>query len=98
RSDRDWSSDVCSSDLPSGAISGVLERAPEIAPDGLVLALRVEALRYRTEERACAGRVELFGAARDARGAAGYESLELRRGARVQIGRASCRERVWGGV
>jgi competence protein ComEC len=66
-------------------LTGVLERAPEIAPDGLVLALRVEALRYRTEERACAGRVELFGAARDARGAAEYESLELRRGARVRV-------------
>src|SRR5438874_2542589 len=66
-------------------LTGVLERAPEIAPDGLVLALRVEGLRYKTEEHACAGRVELFGPAREARVAAEYESLELRRGARVRV-------------
>src|SRR2546421_129375 len=66
-------------------LTGVLERAPEIAPDGLVLALRVEGLRYKTGEHACAGRVELFGPAREARVAAEYESLELRRGARVRV-------------
>src|SRR2546421_1815925 len=46
-------------------LTGVLERAPEIAPDGLVLALRVEGLRYKTEEHVCAGRVELFGSTRE---------------------------------
>src|SRR5437588_6619059 len=33
-------------------LTGVLERAPEIAPDGLLLPLRVESLRYKEDERA----------------------------------------------
>jgi competence protein ComEC len=66
-------------------VTGVLERAPEIAPDGLLLSLRVESLRYKTEERHCTGRVELFATVRAPRDAAGYDSLELRRGARVRV-------------
>ncbi|HST53788.1 MAG TPA: ComEC/Rec2 family competence protein [Pyrinomonadaceae bacterium] len=66
-------------------LTGVLERAPEIAPDGLVMSLRVESLRYKSDERVCAGRVELFAPVHDAREAAEYESLELRRGARVRV-------------
>jgi ComEC/Rec2-related protein len=66
-------------------LTGVVERAPEIAPDGLVLSLRVEGLRHKSEERDCAGRVELFAPVDGARGAAEYESLELRRGARVRV-------------
>jgi competence protein ComEC len=66
-------------------VTGVLERAPEIAPDGLLLSLRIEALRYRTDERRCAGRVELFAPVRGAHDAAQYDSLELRRGARVRV-------------
>jgi competence protein ComEC len=66
-------------------LTGVLERAPEVAPDGLVLSLRAESLRYKEVERACTGRVELFAPVRGARSAAGYDSLELRRGARVRV-------------
>src|SRR5437764_1329677 len=69
-------------------LTGVLERAPEIAPDGLVLALRVEGLRFKTEEHACAGRVELFGPSRESRVAAEYESLEVQRRARLGVVRA----------
>jgi len=66
-------------------LTGVLERAPEPAPGGLMFALRVESVRHRGREHACAGRVELFAnvpgeEARDA-----YEALELRRGARVRV-------------
>jgi competence protein ComEC len=66
-------------------LTGVLERAPEIAPDGLVLPLRVEAVRYKADERACSGRVELFAPVGDARAAREYDALELRRGARVRV-------------
>ncbi|HEX3561157.1 MAG TPA: ComEC/Rec2 family competence protein [Pyrinomonadaceae bacterium] len=66
-------------------LTGVLERAPELAPDGLLLVLRVEAVRNKAEERACAGRVELFAPVRDAGAAREYDALELRRGARVRV-------------
>jgi competence protein ComEC len=66
-------------------VTGVLERAPEPAPDGLVLALRVESLRHGGLERVCAGRVELFAGVTGARARAEYEALELRRGARVRV-------------
>src|SRR5947209_2779961 len=66
-------------------LTGVLERAPEIAPDGLLLPMRVESLRYKEDERACSGRVELFAPAGDARASREYDALELRRGARVRV-------------
>jgi competence protein ComEC len=66
-------------------LTGVLERAPEITPDGLLLALRVEALRYKRDERASAGRVELFAPVGDARSSRDYDALELRRGARLRV-------------
>ena len=66
-------------------LTGVLERAPEIAPDGLLLTLRVEAMRYKADERALSGHVELFAPVRDARAAREYDALELRRGARVRV-------------
>ncbi|HWS88459.1 MAG TPA: ComEC/Rec2 family competence protein [Pyrinomonadaceae bacterium] len=66
-------------------LTGVLERAPEIAPDGLMLSLRVEAVRHRSVETSCGGRVELFAPLTDARGTEAYDSLELRRGARVRV-------------
>jgi competence protein ComEC len=66
-------------------VTGVLERAPEYAPDGLLFDLRAERVRSRGAERACAGRVEFFAPVADARAAALYESLELRRGARVRV-------------
>ncbi|MDT5261493.1 MAG: competence protein ComEC, partial [Acidobacteriota bacterium] len=66
-------------------LTGVLESAPEIAPDGLLLSLRIERLRYKSEDSLCAGRVELFAPVRGTRAAAGYDALELRRGARVRV-------------
>jgi competence protein ComEC len=66
-------------------VTGVLERAPELAPDGLVLSLRLEALRFREQERPCSGRVELFAPLIGKRAAAAYDALELRRGARVRV-------------
>ncbi|MFL6337156.1 MAG: ComEC/Rec2 family competence protein [Pyrinomonadaceae bacterium] len=72
-------------------LTGVLERAPEIAPDGLLLSLRVEAVRHKSVETSCGGRVELFAPVRDARAAEAYDSLELRRGARVRVAAALTR-------
>ncbi len=66
-------------------MTGVLERAPESAPDGMLLTLRVERFRIKTDERAAAGRVELFAPVRDVRARAEYVALELRRGARVRV-------------
>ena len=66
-------------------VTGVLERGPEIAPGGLVLSLRVERLRHRSVESDCAGRVEMFAPVVSRRAAEEYESLELRRGARVRL-------------
>ncbi|HVF43990.1 MAG TPA: ComEC/Rec2 family competence protein, partial [Pyrinomonadaceae bacterium] len=66
-------------------VTGALERAPEYAPDGLVFYVRAERALSRGVERACAGRVEFFAPVADARAAALYDSLELRRGARVRV-------------
>ncbi len=74
--------------IESGApveVTGVLERALEVAPDGLFLALRVEQVRYKTDEARVTGAVELFAPARDAATRAAYAALELRRGARVRV-------------
>src|ERR687886_1925 len=62
--------------VASGApveLTGVLERAPEIAPGGLVLSLRVESVRHKSAETSCGGRVELFAPVRDARAAKAYD-------------------------
>jgi competence protein ComEC len=72
-------------------LTGVLERAPEIAPGGLLLSLRVEAVRHKSIETSCGGRVELFAPVPDANAEAVYDSLELRRGARVRVAAALTR-------
>ncbi len=66
-------------------LTGVLERAPEPAPDGMFLALRVEALTHKATESVATGSVELFAPMRDAAAGAAYEALELRRGARMRV-------------
>lgn len=66
-------------------LTGTLESAPEIMPDGLMLSLRVEAARFKSADHICSGRIELFAPARDARAVADYDALELRRGARVRV-------------
>ena len=66
-------------------VTGVVERAPEFAPDGLLFDVRAERVRSRGVERECEGRVEFFAPVADARAAVEYDSLELRRGARVRV-------------
>jgi competence protein ComEC len=66
-------------------VTGVVERAPESAPDGLLFDVRVERVNLRGVERECAGRVEFFAPIADTSAAARYDSLELRRGARVRV-------------
>jgi competence protein ComEC len=66
-------------------ITGVVARAPEVAPDGFYLALGVERLRARGVEGAASGVVELFAPVRDAGARDSYAEFELRRGARVRV-------------
>ncbi|HEX8422341.1 MAG TPA: ComEC family competence protein, partial [Pyrinomonadaceae bacterium] len=65
-------------------VTGVAVRAPEFAPDGFYLTLRVERVRMRGAEQAATGGVELFAPVGDAQARVRYEELELRRGARVR--------------
>lgn len=65
-------------------VTGVVAVAPEFAPDGFYLTLRIERVRARGAERAATGAVELFAPVGDARARIEYEELELRRGARVR--------------
>lgn len=69
-------------------LTGVLERAPEWAPDSLRFVLRAERLRHKLEELPARGRVELFapqGAVAPEVARARLDALELRRGARVRV-------------
>ncbi|HYY97524.1 MAG TPA: ComEC/Rec2 family competence protein, partial [Pyrinomonadaceae bacterium] len=66
-------------------VTGVIERAPEFAPDGLLFDVRAERVYSRGVGRECDGRVEFFAPVADARAAADYDALELRRGARVRV-------------
>src|SRR5207249_8634582 len=91
RSKRDWSSDVCSSDLPQknvGAgktlpykVSLLLAHRPQVDPQLLALLVKVAALEAERPGRV--GHVELM-------------RLEFAQDlvALEEIGRASCRERV----
>lgn len=66
-------------------VTGVVARAPEFAPDGFYLTLRVERISVRGAEEAATGAVELFAPVGDAGARLEYEELELRRGARVRV-------------
>jgi competence protein ComEC len=66
-------------------VTGVVERAPEAAPDGFYLTLSVEKLRFKGEEREVSGRVLLFAPVLDRGVQVEYELLELRYGARVRV-------------
>jgi competence protein ComEC len=66
-------------------VTGVIERAPEPAPDGFYLTLNAEKLRFKGTERVVSGRVLLFAPVRDRAARAEYEALELRYGARVSV-------------
>ncbi|HKR00632.1 MAG TPA: ComEC/Rec2 family competence protein [Pyrinomonadaceae bacterium] len=66
-------------------VTGVLESAPEPAPDGFYLTLGVESLRFKDAEREATGRVRFFAPVRDGAARAEYEALELRYGARLRV-------------
>src|SRR5207248_7910400 len=85
RSYGDWSSDVCSSDLTSGAAAPAPASSPPSPPPGYQ-----QTVHRRRSER-CAPRPQ-FGSRGDT---AGSPSARCRSAA--EIGRASCRERVEGG-
>jgi competence protein ComEC len=66
-------------------LTGVVGRAPEVAPDGFYVELEVEAIRHGGRGERASGAVELFAPVRDAATLERYELLELRRGARVRV-------------
>jgi competence protein ComEC len=66
-------------------VTGVMESAPEAAPNGFYLTLRAEQLRFKNEERTVSGRVLLFAPVRERAVQAEYEALELRYGARLRV-------------
>ena len=66
-------------------LTGVVGRAPEVAPDGFYVEVGVEAIRHGGKEHGASGAVELFAPVRDLATFRRYESLELRRGARVRV-------------
>lgn len=66
-------------------LTGALNFAPEPAPDGLNLTLRVERIRFKGRERVAKGVVWLFAPARGPLARAEYEGLELRYGARISV-------------
>jgi competence protein ComEC len=66
-------------------VTGIVERAPEPAPDGFYLTLRIEKLRFKDEEHVVSGQVALFAPVRERAAQAEYEMLELRYKARVRV-------------
>lgn len=64
---------------------GVLESAPELAPDGIYLSLKIEKIRIRGVEQRASGVVSLFAPVRDKEVKAEYDALELRYGARLSV-------------
>ena len=74
--------------IASGApveLTGGLERAPEVAPDGLYFAVRAERVRFKGAEQPASGAVQLFAPVRDESAREQYARLELWRGARVRV-------------
>jgi competence protein ComEC len=66
-------------------VVGVLESAPESAPDGIYLSLSVEKIRIKGQEQNASGIVQLFAPARVRATRGEYDALELRYGARVSV-------------
>ena len=74
--------------LESGApveVTGVLTRAPEVAPGGLFIVLRAERVAFGGAEREAGGAVQLFAPVHEEATRREYGALELRRGARVRV-------------
>src|SRR3546814_8168688 len=89
----DWSSDVCSSDLPDGWILGSDQAA---ALDKQILCKPGNIEQAHAQLRACAGReVRFLTAVALVHGEQVLDALDVTTVRfRQQIGRASCRERV----
>src|SRR5206468_6413920 len=85
RSDRDWSSDVCSSDLIDDAYLGLDAQAARLLLEKPAANLPVGAKFYRSE---------LWGLTSRAMGICGSAFIFLDQ-PEAKIGRASCRERVY---
>ncbi|HVF28577.1 MAG TPA: ComEC/Rec2 family competence protein [Pyrinomonadaceae bacterium] len=66
-------------------ITGTLKRAPERTPEGFYLTLRVDSLRFKSQEHDVRGVVELHATVYDRITGAEYEALKLRRGSRVRV-------------
>jgi competence protein ComEC len=66
-------------------VTGVLDAAPEPAPDSFYIILRVEKISVRGIERDASGVVWLVAHVRDARAREKYNELELRYGARIRV-------------
>lgn len=66
-------------------LTGAVERAPEIAPDGFFVELKVDRIRFGGNETNASGAVQLFAPVRDLGAYEKYDALELRRGARVRV-------------
>lgn len=66
-------------------VTGVMEAAPEFAPDSFYLRLRVESLRSKGIEYPASGVVWLAAPVRDTTVRGEYEELELRYGARLRV-------------
>ncbi|HEX8747522.1 MAG TPA: ComEC/Rec2 family competence protein, partial [Pyrinomonadaceae bacterium] len=66
-------------------LTGALVLAPEPAPDGFYLTLRVERIRFKGTERVASGLVWLFAPVSDRSSGAEYRELELRYGARISV-------------
>lgn len=66
-------------------LTGTLARAPEMATDGFFVELSVEKINAKGHETKATGTVELFAPVSDVETYARYDSLELRRGARVRV-------------
>lgn len=66
-------------------LTGAMMLAPEPAPDGFYITLRVERVRLKGTERAATGVVWLFAPVSNPVARAEYEELELRYGARISV-------------
>jgi competence protein ComEC len=75
---------VVASDEPI-EITGVLQSAPEPAPGGFYLALKVTNAKFRNNEMIASGVVSLFAFTSSNQVRSEYDALELRYGARVRV-------------
>jgi competence protein ComEC len=66
-------------------LTGVMDRAPEFAPESFYFTLRVERIKFRSIERNASGAVRLLAPLNSERIGQEYDALELRYGARIRV-------------